>query len=61
MTEDKAQGTADEMKGKAREAFGDLTGNEDQEAKGQAEQTQGKGEKVVGDVKNAVGDLTGNS
>lgn len=46
------------MKGRAREAYGDLTGNEDQQAQGQAEQAQGKGEKVVGDVKNAVSDIT---
>lgn len=58
MTEDKAQGTTDDLKGRAREAYGDLTGNEDQQAQGQAEQAQGKGEKLVGDVKNAVSDIT---
>jgi uncharacterized protein YjbJ (UPF0337 family) len=61
MTDDRTQGTADELKGRAREAVGDLTGDEDQQAKGQAEQAQGKGEKVVGDVKNAINDATGNN
>ena len=58
MTEDRAQGTADDLKGRAREAYGDLTGDQDQQDKGQAEQAKGKGEKVVGDVKNAVSDIT---
>lgn len=60
MTEDRSQGKADEFKGRAREAYGDLTGNEDQKAQGQAEQAQGKGKQVVGDLKNAVNDLTDN-
>jgi uncharacterized protein YjbJ (UPF0337 family) len=59
--DDKTQGKTDEVKGKARQAYGDLTDNDDQKAKGQAEETQGHAEKAVGDVKNAVNDLTGNS
>ena len=56
--EDKTKGTMDDVKGRAQEAIGDLTGNEDTQAEGQANQVKGKGEKFTGDVKNAVNDLT---
>lgn len=59
--DDKTQGTTDEMKGKARQAYGDLTDDDQAKAKGQSEETKGHAEKAVGDVKDAVSDLTGNS
>jgi len=55
---DKTQGTVDELKGKAEEAYGDVTDNPNAQSQGQADQLKGKGEKVVGDVKNAVSDAT---
>jgi len=57
--DDKIEGTADNLKGRAEEAVGDLTGNEDTQAKGQANQGKGTAEKVTGDVKNTVNDITG--
>ncbi len=58
MTDDRTRGKVDELKGRAQEAVGDLTDNEDQQAEGQANQLKGKGEQVIGDVKNAVKDAT---
>jgi uncharacterized protein YjbJ (UPF0337 family) len=49
-TEDKARNKVTEMKGKAKEAAGQATGNEQLEAEGQADQAKGNlkqaGEKV---------------
>ncbi len=49
--DDKAKGTWDQTKGKAREAWGDATGDTSTQIKGKAEQLKGKAEKGVGDVK----------
>lgn len=49
-TEDKANNKADELKGKAKETVGRITGNEEQQAEGQADQSEANlkqvGEKV---------------
>jgi uncharacterized protein YjbJ (UPF0337 family) len=55
---DRLGGKGEELKGRAQEAVGDLTGNEDQQAEGQANQGAGKFDQAKGDVKNAVDDLT---
>jgi uncharacterized protein YjbJ (UPF0337 family) len=60
-TQDKTSGTADQIKGKAQEAWGDITGDEDTQAQGQANQAKGNVEKGVGDLKDAANDFTGNS
>ncbi len=47
---DKVENKTDELKGKAKETYGDATGNEDKKAEGQADQTKSSlkqaGEKV---------------
>jgi uncharacterized protein YjbJ (UPF0337 family) len=58
-TDDRTQGKVDELKGRAQEAYGDLTGDQEEQAKGESSQARGKVEQVKGDVKNAVDDLTG--
>ena len=55
---DKAQGTVNELKGKAEKTYGNVTDNPNAQGQGDADQLKGKGEKVVGDVKNAVNDAT---
>jgi uncharacterized protein YjbJ (UPF0337 family) len=49
-TEDKAKNTAQTTKGKIKETAGDITGNDDLKAKGEADQVKGNlkqaGEKV---------------
>jgi len=56
---DRLGGKGEELKGRVQEAVGDLTGNEDQQVEGQANQGQGKLDQAKGDVKNVVSDLTG--
>jgi uncharacterized protein YjbJ (UPF0337 family) len=43
----------DEAKGRVKEAAGDLTGNRETEAEGQADQTKGKAKQAKGDLKDA--------
>ena len=49
-TTDKAKNTAEQAKGKLKEAAGEITGNDDLRAEGKADQTKGNlkqaGEKV---------------
>jgi len=47
---DKAEGKADKLKGRLKEAAGGLTGNESQ-------QTEGKGDRLKGTLKNKKGHL----
>ena len=49
--EDKARGTADNVKGKAQEAWGNITGDEEKQA-------EGKGNQAKGNVKDAVDNVT---
>ena len=51
--QDKAEGTLDYIKGKVKEKAGQLTGNEDTEAEGKADQVKGKAEQAKGNVKEA--------
>ena len=56
-THDKLDDKFDQAKGKAREAFGDATGDDEQKAKGQAEQAQGKAGEAWEDFKDTADDL----
>jgi uncharacterized protein YjbJ (UPF0337 family) len=59
---DKVKGEAKEVGGKAQEGIGNVTGNSDLQAEGQANQVEGKGQQVVGNVKDAadnIGDAIG--
>jgi len=61
-------GRADEFKGSVKETAGNLTGNEQWQAEGKAQQLEGKSEREaagaknegVGSLKKGVGKLTGN-
>ncbi|ATC62834.1 CsbD family protein [Nibricoccus aquaticus] len=50
-TQDKAEGTAKDLKGKIKEGAGKLVGNERLQSEGRADQVEGKVQKKVGDVK----------
>jgi uncharacterized protein YjbJ (UPF0337 family) len=50
-TQDKAEGTAKDLKGKIKEGAGKLVGNERLQAEGQVDQAEGKAQKKVGDIK----------
>ena len=47
-------GKADQMKGKAKEAVGDLTGNEDLKSEGKADRHAGEAKEKVGKVEEKV-------
>ena len=47
-------GKADQMKGKAKEAIGDLTGNKDLKSEGKADRQAGEAKKQVGKVEEKV-------
>jgi uncharacterized protein YjbJ (UPF0337 family) len=53
---DKAKGTWNEAKGKAKKAIGDATDNRSLEAEGVFDQAKGKAQKAVGKGKDAVED-----
>ena len=54
--EDQVEGKSKDLKGKAKEEIGDLTGNEDMKAEGQAEQLEGKAQNTWGDAKEKLKD-----
>ena len=47
-------GKADQMKGKVKEAVGDLTGNKDLKSEGEADRRAGKAKEKVGKVEERV-------
>ena len=56
--EQKADGKMDEVKGKVKQAWGDLTDNPDTHAEGQADELKGRGKQALGDARKAIDDLT---
>lgn len=50
-TSDKAKNTAQDMKGKAKEAQGDLTNDEDKQAEGKKDQTAASAKQAGENVK----------
>jgi uncharacterized protein YjbJ (UPF0337 family) len=57
MGADKIKGKTNEVIGGARRKAGDVTGNEEMEAKGVEQQYKGKGQGAVGKVKDKAEDL----
>ena len=53
---DTQKGGMKEFGGKVEKTAGDLTGNEDMQARGAEKQTEGKAQNMWGKTKNAVGD-----
>ena len=53
---DRVEGAAKNMGGKAKEAAGNLTGDEKLKAEGKADQFEGKVQNAVGGVKDALRD-----
>jgi uncharacterized protein YjbJ (UPF0337 family) len=53
-------GKADQMKGKAKEAVGDLTGNKDLKSEGKADRRAGEVKEKVGHVKDKVEEVIEN-
>ncbi|HEY2724526.1 MAG TPA: CsbD family protein [Pseudonocardiaceae bacterium] len=57
--DDKVEHKSDEMKGKAKEALGDATGNEQWQAEGKADQVKGNVGQAAEKIKDAVKDAFG--
>ena len=57
-TEMKAKGQADQVKGKAKEAWGDLSGDNQKKAEGRMDQMKGKGKNMAGRAHSAADDIT---
>ena len=53
----RAKGTAEELKGKARHAFGGLTGDKSQQLKGKGEELKGKAQQAFGKAQQKVDDV----
>jgi len=54
-TQDKAEGTAKELKGRVKEAAGRAVGNPNLQDEGTADRVEGKVQKKTGDVKKVFG------
>ncbi|GAA4605910.1 CsbD family protein [Actinoallomurus liliacearum] len=54
--QDKAANTGDKIKGKAKEAVGKVTGNEEMEAEGKADQVKGDAKQAGEKVKDVFKD-----
>ena len=60
MADTTTRGQADDLKGKAQETWGNLTGDDDEKAKGKGNQVKGHAEKAAGQIKDAFDDATDN-
>lgn len=49
----------DELKGRAKEAAGDVTGNEDLEREGKVDRAEGKAKKAIDKARDKLKDITG--
>lgn len=56
-TRDRAEGTIEEMKGKGKQAWGDLTDDERTKAEGMLDEAKGKGQQALGDLKDEADKL----
>ena len=54
MDKDRIKGAAKDLKGKAKEAVGKITGDAKSEAEGKADQVKGKTQNAVGGAKDAL-------
>ena len=54
--EDQAEGKWEQAKGWVKDKAGEVTGDRDLEAEGEADRAAGKGQEAWGDVKSGLGD-----
>jgi uncharacterized protein YjbJ (UPF0337 family) len=56
-TRDRVEGTVEKMKGRGKQAWGDLTGDEETRAEGQVDEAKGKAKQAWADAKEKARDL----
>jgi uncharacterized protein YjbJ (UPF0337 family) len=56
-TRERGEGALDEAKGRGKQAWGELTDNEQSQDEGQVDETKGKAKQAWSDVKEKAGDL----
>jgi uncharacterized protein YjbJ (UPF0337 family) len=54
---DRVEGSVEEVKGRAKQAWGDVTGDDRTKAEGMADEIKGRAQQTWGDVKDAAEDL----
>jgi len=54
IDKDRVEGSMDQMKGRVKEAAGNLTGDEKLRAEGRADRTKGKLQNMLGSIKDAL-------
>lgn len=54
IDKDRVEGSMDQMKGRVKEAAGNLTGDQKLRAEGRADQTKGKLQNMLGSIKDAL-------
>ena len=54
---DRLEGTLDEAKGRGKQAWGDVAGDEETQTEGQGDELKGRGQQALGDVKDQAKDL----
>lgn len=54
QSRDRVEGTVDDLKGRGKSAWGELTGDDEKKAEGEADQTKGAAKKVLADAKDAL-------
>ena len=57
QSRDRIEGTVDELKGRGKSAFGELTNDDQQRAEGDLDQTAGHAKQGLADVKDKVDDV----
>jgi uncharacterized protein YjbJ (UPF0337 family) len=56
-TRDRAEGTIDEVKGRGKQAWGDLTDDDRTRAEGMMDEVKGKAQQGLGDLKDKAEEL----
>jgi uncharacterized protein YjbJ (UPF0337 family) len=54
QSQDRVEGTFDDLKGRGKSAVGELTDDDELKSEGSADRTKGAAKKVVADAKDAV-------
>jgi uncharacterized protein YjbJ (UPF0337 family) len=54
---DRIEGTVEEAKGQAKQAWGDMTDDERMKAEGMLDEAKGRAQQFLGDIKDKVDDI----